>query len=617
MAIIESASTDVLLEREERARAAPRGASRRRRPGRGRFVLVGGEAGVGKTSLVRRFCEELPGGTAVFWGGCDPLATPRPLGPFLEIAERARGAIDGVLDPWSARTRRRRRASRAPRRPAGARRRRRGRALGGRGHAGRAAAARRGGTPRPRVSRSSPTATTSSAAPIRSASRSEISRPRPRSSGSRSGPSPATAVARLAEGARRRRRHRLATHVGQPVLRRRAPRARRARDTRLGPRRRAGAGRAARPTGDSRRRGGGDRATLARRGAPARRVRRGDRRRRRVHRERRSPHRRRRRRIPARALARGRRGVAVARPATRVASLDAAGADGLAPCGRRPGTDRASRRGGGRPRGRAPVRAGGGRAGSRRRRVPRGSGPVRARPPLRRRPRSRRPRRPPRGSFPGVLPRGRPDRGDRGDSRGDPVPAGGGHPARGSARAHRAHRLPLVPRLQRRGGRVGRARVATRCGASRATRARVRLSHAGPPGPVLRRRRRMLRARPPCARDRCALRRRAHRGACARHDRQRNGTQRPRARPAPDRGGRRDRPAERRARGRRTRHEQPRLRLHAVEPPRPRRAVHRRRDRVLHRAHTGPVAHQRPGGRSPLGPRSRSLGRRGPACAAR
>ena len=161
------------------------------------------------------------------------------------------------------------------------------------------------------------------------------------------------------------------------------------------------------------------------------------------------------------------------------------------------------------------------------------------------------------------------------------------------------------------------ARVATRCGASRATRARVRLPHAGPSGPVPRRRRRVRRARPPCARDRRALRRRAHRRPCAGHDRQRYGTQRPRARPAADRGGRRDRAAERRARGRRTRHERPRPPSHAVEPPRPRRAVHRRRDRVLHRAHAGPVAHQRPGGRSPLGPRSRSLGRRGPVMPAR
>lgn len=100
MAIIESASTGVLLEREvplATLRAALAGAA----AGRGRLVLVGGEAGVGKTSLVRRFCADLPGENTVFWGGCDPLATPRPLAPFLEIVETAGTRVDGALDPWS------------------------------------------------------------------------------------------------------------------------------------------------------------------------------------------------------------------------------------------------------------------------------------------------------------------------------------------------------------------------------------------------------------------------------------------------------------------------------------------------------------------------------------
>jgi predicted ATPase len=55
--------------------------------GAGRLVLVAGEAGIGKTSLVRRLCDELPPRLPVLWGACDPIATPRPLGPFLEIAE--------------------------------------------------------------------------------------------------------------------------------------------------------------------------------------------------------------------------------------------------------------------------------------------------------------------------------------------------------------------------------------------------------------------------------------------------------------------------------------------------------------------------------------------------
>src|SRR3954452_20921986 len=46
------------------------------------LVAVAGEAGAGKTSLVRAAVA----GAA--WGFCEPLATPRPLGPFLDIARR-------------------------------------------------------------------------------------------------------------------------------------------------------------------------------------------------------------------------------------------------------------------------------------------------------------------------------------------------------------------------------------------------------------------------------------------------------------------------------------------------------------------------------------------------
>ena len=58
---------------------------------RGRVVLVRGEAGVGKTALLRRFCEQSRESARILWGACDPLFTPRPLGPLLAVAEGAGG----------------------------------------------------------------------------------------------------------------------------------------------------------------------------------------------------------------------------------------------------------------------------------------------------------------------------------------------------------------------------------------------------------------------------------------------------------------------------------------------------------------------------------------------
>lgn len=60
--------------------------------GSGRLAFVGGEAGVGKSSLVRRFGELVRERTPVLVGACDPLSTPRPLGPLLDIVDRLPGA---------------------------------------------------------------------------------------------------------------------------------------------------------------------------------------------------------------------------------------------------------------------------------------------------------------------------------------------------------------------------------------------------------------------------------------------------------------------------------------------------------------------------------------------
>ncbi|HET7339321.1 MAG TPA: AAA family ATPase [Candidatus Dormibacteraeota bacterium] len=62
----------------------------------GRLCLVAGEAGGGKTALVRRFCAEHPR-ARVLWGACDPLFITRPLGPFADIGEASDGELGRVV----------------------------------------------------------------------------------------------------------------------------------------------------------------------------------------------------------------------------------------------------------------------------------------------------------------------------------------------------------------------------------------------------------------------------------------------------------------------------------------------------------------------------------------
>ncbi|MCD6032928.1 MAG: transcriptional regulator, LuxR family [Thermomicrobiales bacterium] len=54
--------------------------------GHGRMVFVGGEAGVGKTSLVDEFCRGAGGAAQVLWKSCDALSTPGPLGSLRDMA---------------------------------------------------------------------------------------------------------------------------------------------------------------------------------------------------------------------------------------------------------------------------------------------------------------------------------------------------------------------------------------------------------------------------------------------------------------------------------------------------------------------------------------------------
>ncbi len=67
------------------------------RAGVGRLALVAGEAGIGKTSLVRAFCDQHADAARVWWGSCDALSTPRPLGPLYDIARMARGVLSSLM----------------------------------------------------------------------------------------------------------------------------------------------------------------------------------------------------------------------------------------------------------------------------------------------------------------------------------------------------------------------------------------------------------------------------------------------------------------------------------------------------------------------------------------
>ncbi|HEX4746695.1 MAG TPA: AAA family ATPase [Gaiellaceae bacterium] len=86
----EGSQLDFLLERDE-PRAQLDAALERARLGAGRTVLVAGEAGVGKTSLVRAFVAHHERDLRVVAGACEALFTPRPLGPVHDIAQSLGG----------------------------------------------------------------------------------------------------------------------------------------------------------------------------------------------------------------------------------------------------------------------------------------------------------------------------------------------------------------------------------------------------------------------------------------------------------------------------------------------------------------------------------------------
>ena len=66
------------------------------RAGKGTAVLLSGEAGIGKTSVVRAFLRRAGTRARVLAGACDDLLSPRTLGP---LRDAARGGRAGRWPP--------------------------------------------------------------------------------------------------------------------------------------------------------------------------------------------------------------------------------------------------------------------------------------------------------------------------------------------------------------------------------------------------------------------------------------------------------------------------------------------------------------------------------------
>lgn len=95
------APDDLLVEREA-ALASLRHALDETRTGRGRLVVVRGEAGIGKSALVHRFLAGVHAGIRVAIGSCDGFATPRPFAPLEDMVPSLGRELGAMLDRGTA-----------------------------------------------------------------------------------------------------------------------------------------------------------------------------------------------------------------------------------------------------------------------------------------------------------------------------------------------------------------------------------------------------------------------------------------------------------------------------------------------------------------------------------
>jgi predicted ATPase len=71
--------------------------------GSGRFVVVRGEAGIGKTALLREFLRTCPSDVAILVGACDGVSTPQPFGPLEHMVAVLGPELRALLDANASR----------------------------------------------------------------------------------------------------------------------------------------------------------------------------------------------------------------------------------------------------------------------------------------------------------------------------------------------------------------------------------------------------------------------------------------------------------------------------------------------------------------------------------
>ncbi|WP_374580325.1 AAA family ATPase [Pseudoduganella sp.] len=94
----------MLIERESPLQRL-RELARKAAAGQGAVALVSGEAGIGKSCLLKEFTAGLGAGYQVLQGGCEDLYTPRALGPLRDMAPQLGPELAGLLEGAAGSTR--------------------------------------------------------------------------------------------------------------------------------------------------------------------------------------------------------------------------------------------------------------------------------------------------------------------------------------------------------------------------------------------------------------------------------------------------------------------------------------------------------------------------------